>query len=63
MRRGVARRMASNLHEMFSSAAASMQTRTLPDFPWAADRSALPYAVAIALGVAAFCWRTIWGFD
>lgn len=55
LRRSVARRMAANLREMFSSAAASVQIRTLPDFSTGPQTAArLPYAVAIALGVAAF---------
>jgi len=55
LRRGVARRMAGNLREMLFSAAASVQIRTLPDFSAGPQTAArLPYAVAIALGVAAF---------
>lgn len=55
LRRGVARRMAANLREMLFSAAASVQIRTLPDFSQGPQTAArLPYAVAIALGVAAF---------
>jgi prepilin peptidase CpaA len=55
LRRGVARRMAANLREMFFSAAASVQIRSLPDFSTGPQTAArLPYAVAIALGVAAF---------
>jgi prepilin peptidase CpaA len=55
LRRGVARRMAGNLREMLFSAAASAQMRTLPDFSAGPQTAArLPYAVAIALGVAAF---------
>ncbi len=55
LRRGVARRMAANLRDMFFSAAASVQIRTLPDFSAGPQTAArLPYAVAIALGVAAF---------
>jgi len=55
LRRGVARRMAGNLREMFYSAAASVQIRTVPDLSTGPQTAArLPYAVAIALGVAAF---------
>ena len=55
LRRGVARRMAGNLREMFYSATASVQIRTVPDFSTGPQTAArLPYAVAIALGVAAF---------
>jgi prepilin peptidase CpaA len=55
LRLGVARRMAANLREMFYSAAASVQIRSLPDFSTGPQTAArLPYAVAIALGVAAF---------
>jgi prepilin peptidase CpaA len=55
LRRGVARRMAANLRGMFFSAAASVQIRTLPDLSAGPQTAArLPYAVAIALGVAAF---------
>jgi prepilin peptidase CpaA len=55
LRRGVARRMAANLREMLFSAAASVQIRSLPDFSAGQQTAArLPYAVAIALGVAAF---------
>lgn len=55
LRRGVARRMAANLREMLFSAAASVQIRSLPDFSAGPQTAArLPYAVAIALGVAAF---------
>jgi prepilin peptidase CpaA len=55
LRRSVARRMAANLREMFYSAAASVQIRSLPDFSAGPQTAArLPYAVAIALGVAAF---------
>lgn len=55
LRRSVARHMAANLREMFFSAAASVQIRTLPDFSAGPQTAArLPYAVAIALGVAAF---------
>ena len=63
LRRGVARRMAANLREMFYSAAASVQTRSVPDLfvgPQTAAR--LPYAVAIALGVAAFLLARHLGF-
>jgi prepilin peptidase CpaA len=63
LRRGVARRMAGNLREMFSSAAASVQTRALPDFSTGPQTAArLPYAVAIALGVAAFLLARHLGF-
>jgi len=55
LRHGVARRMAANLREMFFSVAASVQIRALPDFSKGPQTAArLPYAVAIALGVAAF---------
>jgi prepilin peptidase CpaA len=55
LRRGVARRVAGNLRDMFFSAAASMQPRTLPDLSSGPQTAArLPYAVAIALGVMAF---------
>ena len=63
LRRGVARRMASNLREMLFSAAASVQIRTLPDFSAGPQTAArLPYAVAIALGVAAFLLARHLGF-
>jgi prepilin peptidase CpaA len=63
LRRGVARRMAANLREMFFSAAASVQTRSLPDFSAGPQTAArLPYAVAIALGVAAFLLARHLGF-
>jgi prepilin peptidase CpaA len=63
LRRGVARRMAGNLREMFSSAAASVQTRALPDFSTGPQTAArLPYAVAIALGVTAFLLARHLGF-
>jgi prepilin peptidase CpaA len=63
LRRGVARRMAANLREMFFSAAASVQLRTLPDFSTGPQTAArLPYAVAIALGVAAFSLARHLGF-
>lgn len=63
LRRNVARRMAGNLHEMFYSAAASVQIRTLPDFSVGPQTAArLPYAVAIALGVAAFLLARHLGF-
>jgi prepilin peptidase CpaA len=63
LRRGVARRMAGNLREMFSSAAGSLQIRTLPDFSTGPQTAArLPYAVAIALGVAAFLLARHLGF-
>jgi prepilin peptidase CpaA len=63
LRRGVARRMAANLREMFFSAAASVQVRTLPDFSAGPQTAArLPYAVAIALGVAAFLLARHLGF-
>jgi len=63
LRRGVARRMAANLREMFYSAAASVQIRTLPDFSAGPQTAArLPYAVAIALGVAAFLLARHLGF-
>jgi prepilin peptidase CpaA len=63
LRRGVARRMAANLREMFFSAAASVQIRTLPDFSAGSQTAArLPYAVAIALGVAAFLLARHLGF-
>lgn len=63
LRRGVARRMAGNLREMLSSAAASVQIRTLPDFSAGPQTAArLPYAVAIALGVAAFLLARHLGF-
>jgi prepilin peptidase CpaA len=63
LRRGVARRMAANLREMFFSAAASVQIRTLPDFSVGPQTAArLPYAVAIALGVAAFLLGRHLGF-
>jgi prepilin peptidase CpaA len=64
LRRGVARRMAANLREMLFSAAASVQVRTLPDFSQGPQTAArLPYAVAIALGVAAFLLARHLGFD
>lgn len=63
LRRGVARRMAGNLREMLFSAAASVQIRTLPDFSAGPQTAArLPYAVAIALGVAAFLLARRFGF-
>jgi prepilin peptidase CpaA len=63
LRRGVARRMAANLREMFFSAAASVQIRSLPDFSTGPQTAArLPYAVAIALGVAAFLLARHLGF-
>jgi prepilin peptidase CpaA len=63
LRRGVARRMAANLREMLFSAAASVQLRTLPDFSTGPQTAArLPYAVAIALGVAAFLLARHLGF-
>lgn len=63
LRRGVARRMAGNLREMLVSAAASVQIRTVPDFSAAPQTAArLPYAVAIALGVAAFLLARHLGF-
>ncbi|MHB1401859.1 MAG: A24 family peptidase [Thiobacillus sp.] len=63
LRRGVARRMAANLREMFYSAAASVQIRSLPDFSAGPQTAArLPYAVAIALGVAAFLLARHLGF-
>jgi prepilin peptidase CpaA len=63
LRRSVARRMAANLREMFFSAAASVQIRTLPDFSAGPQTAArLPYAVAIALGVAAFLLARHLGF-
>ena len=63
LRRGVARRMAANLREMFFLAAASVQIRTLPDFSTGPQTAArLPYAVAIALGVAAFLLARHLGF-
>lgn len=63
LRRGVARRMAANLREMFFSAAASVQIRSLPDFSAGPQTAArLPYAVAIALGVAAFLLARHLGF-
>lgn len=63
LRRGIARRMASNLREMLFSAAASVQIRTLPDFSTGPQTAArLPYAVAIALGVAAFLLARHLGF-
>lgn len=64
LRRGVARRMASNLREMLFSAAASVQIRTLPDFSQGPQTAArLPYAVAIAMGVAAFVLARYFGFQ
>jgi len=63
LRRGVARRMAGNLREMLFSAAASVQIRTLPDFSAGPQTAArLPYAVAIALGVAAYLLARHLGF-
>ena len=63
LRRSVARRLAGNLREMFYSAAASVQIRTLPDFSTGPQTAArLPYAVAIALGVAAFLLARRLGF-
>ena len=63
LRRGVARRMAANLREMLFSAAASVQIRSLPDFSAGPQTAArLPYAVAIALGVAAFLLARHLGF-
>lgn len=63
LRRGVARRMAANLREMLFSAAASVQIRILPDFSTGPQTAArLPYAVAIALGVAAFLLTRHLGF-
>lgn len=63
LRRSVARRMAANLREMFFSAAASVQIRSLPDFSTGPQTAArLPYAVAIALGVAAFLLARHQGF-
>jgi len=63
LRRGVARRMAVNLREMFFSAAASVQIRTLPDFSAGPQTAArLPYAVAIALGVAGYLLARHLGF-
>ena len=63
LRRGVARRMAANLREMLFSAAASVQIRSLPDFSVGPQTAArLPYAVAIALGVAAFLLARHLGF-
>ena len=63
LRRGVARRMAGNLREMLVLAAASVQIRIVPDFsagPQTAVR--LPYAVAIAGGVAAYLLARYLGF-
>jgi prepilin peptidase CpaA len=63
LRRGVARRMAANLREMYFSAAASVQIRTLPDLSAGPQTAArLPYAVAIALGVTAFLLARQLGF-
>jgi prepilin peptidase CpaA len=63
LRRSVAHRMAANLREMFFSAAASVQIRTMPDFSAGPQTAArLPYAVAIALGVAAFLLARHLGF-
>lgn len=63
LRRGVARRMAGNLRDMLLSAAASVQTSALPDFSTGPQTAArLPYAVAIALGVAAFLLARHLGF-
>ena len=63
LRRGVARRMAVNLREMFYSAAASVHIRSVPDFSTGPQTAArLPYAVAIALGVAAFLLARHLGF-
>lgn len=63
LRRGVARRMAGNLREMLASAAASVQIRIVPDFSAGPQTAArLPYAVAIACGVAAFLLARHLGF-
>ena len=63
LRRSVARRMAANLREMLFSAAASVQIRSVPDFSAGPQTAArLPYAVAIALGVAAFLLARHLGF-
>lgn len=63
LRRGVARRMIDNVREMFFSAAASVQIRSLPDFSAGPQTAArLPYAVAIACGVAAFLLAQHLGF-
>ena len=63
LRRGVAWRMAVNLRQMLFSAAASVQTYTLPDFSAGPQTAArLPYAVAIALGVAGFLLASHLGF-
>jgi prepilin peptidase CpaA len=63
LRRGVARRMVGNLRDMLFSAAASVQTRALPDFSTGPQTAArLPYAVAIALGVTAFLLTRHLGF-
>ena len=64
LRRSVARRMVGNLREMLFSAAASVQIRVLPDFSRGPQTAArLPYAVAIALGVAAFLLARHLGFN
>lgn len=63
LRRGIARRMAANLRDMFFSAAASVEIRVVPDFSAGPQTAArLPYAVAIALGVAGFLLASHLGF-
>jgi prepilin peptidase CpaA len=63
MRQGVVRKMLGNVSTLFYSAAASVQTRNLPDFSETPSTGKLPYAVAIASGVAIFLLARAGGFN
>ena len=62
-RHGVVRKMLGNVSTLFYSAAANVQTRNLPDFSATASAGKLPYAVAIASGVAIFLLARAMGFN
>lgn len=62
-RRGIVRRTLASLRSLFYSAAASAQTRNLPDFSDIPSAAKLPYAVAIATGVGAFLLARAAGFS
>ena len=54
LRRGVLRKVLGNVRTLFYSAAASVQLHNMPDFSDAPSSAKLPYAVAIASGMAVF---------
>lgn len=61
--RGVVRKTLGNVSTLFYSAAASMQTRNIPDFSGTPSTAKLPYAVAIAAGVTSFLAARAAGFS